>query len=140
MRASNEEYNRTGQGNCQTHQDHDTFGWEVASMTDPFHDWRNLARPCTWQRGYYDQPHVKAVNERIQQWNDGLLTMRELVYLIHDEYQRGYTQGREDAHYQVPAVIYTVQLEDAGLWQYIGQPDDIRSSYPTYWRKVKDLI
>lgn len=75
-------------------------------MTNPFYDWRNPAVPCTWQKGYTKQPHVVAVNERIQQWSDGLLTLRELAWFIDEQYKQAYLEGKEDAHYQVPAIDY----------------------------------
>lgn len=51
--------------------------------------------------------------------------------------ERLYHAGYRPPNYPVPAIIYTPVLETACMWMYTGQPDDIRSSYPTYYRLVK---
>lgn len=46
-----------------------------------------------------------------------------------------YACGEDPPHYPVPAIIYGFN-EYWEIWEYTGQPDDIKSSYPTYYRKV----
>lgn len=46
-----------------------------------------------------------------------------------------YAEGLDPPHYPVPAIIYGFN-ESWDCWEYIGQPDDIRSSYPTYYKRT----
>jgi len=74
-------------------------------MTDPFHDWRNPAKPCMWSKGYHDNDHVVKIGDTIEHWDNGELTTKEMVVQLMNLYCQGYSLGLEDAHYQVPATI-----------------------------------
>lgn len=53
-----------------------------------------------------------------------------------DKYDVPYRSGHVPPHYPVPAIIYAFN-EFMDIWEYTGQPDDIKSSYPTYYKLVK---
>lgn len=70
-----------------------------------FDDWKR-PEPQTWTKGYQDKPHVKAINERINQYQDGLLTIREMILFITHEYEMAYLAGEEEARFLCPAIKY----------------------------------
>lgn len=77
-------------------------------MIDPFHDWRNPAKPVRWAGGFHNLPHAKEADEWITAYQDGLLTLSELIHNLDNAYVKGYLAGNEDAHFSVPAIHYEV--------------------------------
>lgn len=63
-----------------------------------------IEEPNAWRKGYFDRPYVKRVSEVINHYNDGLLTMKEMLDHIYDQYHTAYEAGSEDPHFSVPAI------------------------------------
>jgi|SRR5882757_9865744 len=88
-------------------------------MTDPFHDWRNPAKPCMWSKGYHDNDHVVKIGDTIEHWDNGELTTKEMVVQLMNLYCQGYSLGLEDAHYQVPAIPIATDIGPNSIYQWV---------------------
>lgn len=59
-------------------------------------------------------PHVEAIANSIAMWNDGLLTTREFMWRVIDEYTMAYMKGHESPNYPVPTIPLTVDFISYG--------------------------